>query len=185
MRLLGAGLIVILVGLTGCGDESAKVAETVPSYRDVVAYCDAVQTVDAPDQRWTGAAIPHQVLGAADTKYSARVVEANNVLWRCMNGDVVWCLSWVTNFCPKGDLSTKPSQAILTYCSSSRHLNDDSIGRSDAGLGTIWTWACRNGVPFIRGQFAPVDARGFHAWIWHVLTPDGSDRFVPTVAATP
>jgi hypothetical protein len=64
--------------------------------------------------------------------------------------------------------------------------NADLVARAVAGTATIWTWACRNGEPYIKGLFVQqVDARGFHAGIWHVLTPDGTDRLVPAVAVTP
>jgi hypothetical protein len=89
------------------------------------------------------------------------------------------------NHCPKGDLSTIPNQQILSFCAEGLNSNADAVGRAVAGLATIWTWACRDGSPVIKGQFAPVDPRGFDASIWHVLTSDGTDRLVPTVAVTP
>ena len=49
-----------MLGLTiACGLATANAAaQEAPTYRDPFAYCAAVGTVDAPDRRHTGPALP-------------------------------------------------------------------------------------------------------------------------------
>jgi hypothetical protein len=176
--------LLLLAAFAACGGNSRGIATTpTATYDDVTRYCDALGTVDEPDQQWTGSTVPREVIDAATAHFGPRIVADNSVLWRCLNHDVVWCMYWGTNHCPKGDLDTSPNPMIRAFCSDERNRGAGSIGRADAGA-TIWHWRCQDGTPVIVDQAIPVDERGFPASIWQVLTRDGSDELVPIAVVT-
>ncbi len=143
------------------------VSDSTSSFSDAAAYCDAVGTIDAPDARWMGAVVPGSVRDAARAVADG-AADTNDVLWRCLGGSVFWCVSFGTNWCPKGDAGMDPIQSVRDFCARSGDT-DNAGGRAVAGLATIYQWGCRGGVPAISKQLFTTDTQGFVEASWHKL----------------
>ena len=137
---------------------------------DVRAYCTAVQTVDEPDARRAGGELPVAVRAAAVEKFDEEIVVHNQVLWRCMDGEIWWCMFWGTNWCPSRDTSEEPTRRMMDLCEAG--TGDRELSRAERGRATIWRWECRGGEPAISGILGDaLDSRGFTAALWKRLPP--------------
>jgi hypothetical protein len=148
-------------------------------------YCTAVDTVDEPDLRWAGKTLPDDVRKAAVEAFDEDIVAHNIVLWRCMDGEVWWCMFWGTNWCPQRDINRTAPAHIYERCA--RLGDSEGFSRAEQRLETAWWWACEEGRPvIIGGGLAGLDHRYFTAALWVNLgdgrnpTPfDNSERTYP------
>jgi hypothetical protein len=163
-------IIGVLIGL-------ALVATAAParaaSFDDPFAYCAAVGTIDAPDARYRGPALPETVarrLRKAMDVPGGDLAAFSNSHWRCMNGRLYACTVGANLPCTaKADPSRTPGPALDTFC---REQPDAAIIPAYVtGRETVYEWRCRRGVPVVERQVAQADARGFIAGIWYEIPP--------------
>jgi putative hemolysin len=156
------------------GTCSPTAATGQPAYTDPFAYCAAVGTVDTPDARYTGPAMPDAVIQGMVRQgivtADASLDFQKNAVWRCMDGQV-----WVCHFganlpcLEKADTSQVPSSAMQDFCQA--NPTSDSIPAYVTGRATVYEWKCAGGQPQVVRQFLQGDARGFLADFWYELTP--------------
>jgi hypothetical protein len=138
------------------------------AHDDPRGYCAAVDTVDELDLRWAGKTLPDEVRAAAVEAFDEDIVSHNIVLWRCMDGEVWWCMYWGTNFCPQRDISRTAPAHVYELCA--RLGESPGLGRPQQGYATVWWWACDGGSPIIvGGGYAGLDQRYFTARQWRNL----------------
>ena len=121
-------------------------------FNDPVKYCATVDTVDAPDGRFTGAAIPSGVASALQLPASA---DASKVHWRCAGKIAYACYATTIAVCSL----TPTVELMVAYCAA--HPDTQSIPAPNG------FWNCNGKRPVIpRDQKWPADARGFYAPAW-------------------
>jgi hypothetical protein len=144
-----------------------------PLYNDPFAYCAAVGTVDAPDERYTGPEMPDSVV---EGMIKEGIVSADaprefqeHAVWRCMNNSV-----WVCHFganlpcLEKADLSQAPTLEMEDFCKTNPVA--DNIPAAVTGRATIYEWKCNAGKPEVVRQVFQVDPQGYLANFWYQLS---------------
>ena len=164
-----------LLGVTACSVTDANSptgAET--TYTDPFAYCAAVGTIDTPDERYSGPAIPDEIIegyknaaGLTDSSEPLDVFKETTI-WRCMNGEVMVCNYGANLPCDaQANNDRTPTQAMQDYCAQNPDV--DFIPMSVTGHETIYNWAC-DGETAVAGEaFDQPDAAGFLSRIWYTL----------------
>jgi len=156
------------------------------TYTDPFAYCAAVGTVDAPDTRYTGAAVPEGVTAGLQTALQTDMpldVLSNGTSWRCMDGQVYGCFVGANLPCnEKANTDTTPAQALLDFCQEAANTNAEAIPAVVTGRNTVYAWRCVDGKPEAGDQVFQVDAAGFIADIWYPLT--AASDIAPTATMT-
>lgn len=154
---------------------SAGAAEPGGKFTDPFAYCAAVGTVDAPDGRYSGPALPEPVvrpilrLGLVSPDAPQEII--GHAAWRCMSGKVLVCHFGNNIPClEKADISRVPTAAMKGFCRE--NPASDVIPAYVTGRATVYQWRCANGVPEIVRQLTTPDARGFLAEFWHEVRPE-------------
>ena len=170
-RLLGAISILVAVLLAACGTPAPH---PPASYSDPFAYCAAVGTVDAPDERYTGAEMPAEVLEAL-VRQGVMPADAppefqKNAVWRCMDGQV-WACHFGANLpCQeRADTSQVPTAEMEAFCQN--NTSADLIPAAVTGRATVYEWKCSDGQPVVVKQVFTSDAQGFIADFWFELAP--------------
>jgi hypothetical protein len=127
------------------------------SYDDPFKYCRAVDTIDYVDRRYGGPAFTEAIASALDIPPdSAR----DRVRWRCYEGSVLACSSYVGPVC---DMAPTVGE-MQAFCKS----NPD-VAQLTAPSGT---WSCVAGTPNLPPDAKwPIDERGFLPDSW-VVVPD-------------
>jgi hypothetical protein len=141
---------------------------------DPFAYCAAVGTVDAPDTRYEGPAIPDAII---EGMIRQGIVTADappdfqdNAVWRCMDGQV-----WVCHFganlpCQeKADNSQVATQAMQEFCQANPAA--EIIPAAVTGRATVYEWKCSEGQPVADRQIHQSDPQGYLADFWVELRP--------------
>jgi len=145
------------------------------TFDDPFAYCRALGTVDAPDARYTGPAVPAAVARGLQKAFGVEPTEPlaafeRGTSWRCMNGSVWACNVGANLPCmEKPDFEQQPSDAMRAYCEE--NPGSDFIPMYVTGHATLFQWACI-GKEVRRGKrTTQLDARGYIASIWHRIPP--------------
>lgn len=138
-------------------------------YTDPWDYCAAVETIDAPDERYLGEPMPHAIVkGFNDTSEAPGDIPEwlpRTMSWRCMQGKVYACSVGANLPCDeKANTSQEPTEAGKEYC---RNNPNSPVGVKDKT--TIYNWSCVDGVPQRGRQWTEADAAGFLAAIWYEL----------------
>jgi hypothetical protein len=103
---------------------SAAKAATPGGLDDPVAYCQAVGTIDAPDAKYKGPAVPDWMVAKA---YPPEAIKAQKdagmdpkraIVWRCASGTVLICVQGNAPQCGKASTSKTPTKAMQDYCAS-------------------------------------------------------------------
>jgi hypothetical protein len=158
--------------VSGTKDTSAPRTETkkarapletssAATFSDPHDYCKAVGAIDAPDARYVGPSVTPQMRAVLNAK------ESGSVLWRCMDGAVLGCVSFNSPVCGKFKPYENMSQ-IETFCTE--YPNQKIIGESVTGRAPV-QWACRNGKPYIKSGDFRVDKRDYPVESWKVVFP--------------
>ncbi len=162
-------IVLIALGMQGCATQSAPEETT---YDDPVAYCAAVGTIDAPDARYTGPAMPEaiaqEMVEQGILSADAPAEFAENAVWRCMDGQVWFCHFGANLPCQeKADTSQEPTEAMREFCEA----NPDAEGVPAAvtGRATVYQWKCTDGVPEAGEQVFHSDPQGYLAEFWYEL----------------
>ena len=92
-------------------------------FDDPFAYCAAVGTIDAPDARYAGPAMPDAIArrpqdGPGHARRTRRPSRsATHSIWRCMAGKVYACTFGANLPCQeKADTSRSPTSAMTAFC---------------------------------------------------------------------
>jgi hypothetical protein len=156
---------------------SATPAPNQATYLDPFAYCTAVGTIDAPDSRYIGVALPDSIiqgfLKAAGLQNNSEPLELlqKYTIWRCMNNAVFVCNFGANLPCDsKADTNKNPTQAMLDFCKA--NLDAEGIPMSVTGHATIYSWGCVKDTPKLLDQVSQVDAAGYITNIWYKLPPN-------------
>jgi hypothetical protein len=156
---------------------TATPAPNQATYTDPFAYCSAVGTIDAPDSRYTGVALPDTLiqgyLKAAGLQNNGEPMDLlrQTTSWRCMDRAVYVCNVGANLPCDsKADTNKNPTQAMQDFCKANQ--NADSIPMSVTGHATIYSWGCVQDTPKLLSQVSQVDAAGFITNIWYQLPPN-------------
>ncbi len=168
--LLGLSMTAVLLG--ACSPSTASTGQ--PSYDDPFAYCAAVKTIDAPDERYSGSTAPDSVIQAL-IREKVLATEASpdfqkNLVWRCMDGKVYACHYGANLPClEKADISKEPTSVVQEFCRT--NPNVDNIPAVVTGRATVYEWKCQDGKPEVARQLFQVDSRGYLADFWYELKP--------------
>jgi len=165
VALLAAG------GATGCAGGAAQ-AQT---FSDPFAYCSAVGTIDAPDARYAGPAVPGPIARGLRAAFGAppdapAEMFVRGTSWRCMDGQVYACNVGANLPCQgRADTRRTPAPPLVEFCRDNR--NADVVPMVVSGRETVYEWRCADGAPRIVRQIATPDARGFLSDIWYRIAP--------------
>ncbi len=171
-KLMMMGLLVILAA--GCARPLA--APAAQNYSDPFQYCAAIGTINAPDARYTGQAVPDTVIDGF--KQAAGLAQSDepqdtfrqSTIWRCMDGKVYACNFGANLPCDsKADTTKEPTQAMKDFCT--QNPGADAIPMSVTGHATIYSWGCQAGTPVVLEQFDQPDGAGYLSRIWYALQP--------------
>jgi len=181
LKLMAA---LALLGLlsSACGAQAgsndaapATVIAEHSRFSDPFTYCQAVDTIDAPDERYVGVPVPEAVV--ADLRGKAGIsedapdawIEAGTV-WRCMDGEVWACFTGANLPCSeKADASTTPQPQMADFCRT--NLDAETIPVAVAGRATIYEWGCVGGDPQVVKQILRTDSQGYLSDFWYELNP--------------
>jgi hypothetical protein len=176
VAILHVGSLVALVALGSCsGRAQPGSREAAAAFTDPFAYCRAVGTLDAPDARYTGPAVPASVVAGlakalglgAETGFGPR---EEGVHWRCMDGTLLACTIGANLPClTNADTNRTPTPAMIEHCASAPDAA--SIPAYVTGRATVYVWRCAGGEPEVVRATTQPDARGFRADIWHEIAP--------------
>lgn len=170
--LLLAGLILLPAVVLAADAPAATYADPAP-------FCAAVRTLDKPDARYTGPAVPDWVARAlkkaTHASAGAPLDFFKHAAWRCAGGHVLACTYGADIPCDsKADISRKPSAGAEAFC---RERPDAVVVPAAAtGQATVYAWRCRAGRPKIVRQVLKIDRRGFAVSFWHRVSPEMSAR---------
>ena len=142
---------------------------------DPFTYCSTVGNIDAPDNRYSGVALPPHLLQAM---IKSNVIgedlpilhESGYVSWRCMVNKVWVCIIGANIPCgSKADTSTQPNAGMLEFCKT--EPNAENIPAAATGRTTVYLWSCKSGKPIKGKQVTTVDARGYTTDYWTEVQP--------------
>jgi hypothetical protein len=142
------------------------------TWDDPAAYCAAVGTIDKPDARYTGPAMPDWIAGelrkAMGAPDSTPLAPFRNGIWRCDAGKVRAC-DWGANLpCDtKADLSPTPPPGAVRYCAG--QPNAIVVPAYATGRATVFEWRCEGTKAVAGPQIQQPDDRGFIASIWYTV----------------
>lgn len=170
-------LIAALLGACAPGAPEAGVTPTSASAKpsvtsDPFAYCAAVGTIDTPDARYDGPAMPEVIVermvqgGFISADAPPHIQE--NAVWRCMDGQVVVCHFGANLPCEeKADTSMVPTKEMQEYCAA--NPASDVIPAVATGRSTVYEWRCADGNPQVVKQVVQVDSQGYLADYWYLV----------------
>ena len=159
----------VLAGLAGRG------ARAAPVYDDPAAYCAAVRTIDKPDGRYRGPAVPDwmaRALKKAEHSPEDTPLDVfTHAAWRCADGRVLACFYGANLPCgEKADPRRAPTEPVVAFCRA--EPESEIVPAYVTGRRTVFEWRCRAGKPAIVRRVATVDRQGYAAKYWYVVTPE-------------
>lgn len=176
-------LTLLAIPLSACssavptGTASPGAGASQSEFDDPFAYCAAVGTIDAPDERYIGPEVPDAIVKSLRKKLEISEEAptewvVKGTVWRCMNGKVWACFIGANIPCTaKADTSQTPTSEMMDFCKE--HPTADVIPASVTGRETVYEWRCKDGAPEIVKQVFKPDARGFISDFWYEISPGG------------
>jgi hypothetical protein len=173
------GFVLVAFLSSACASQIAPTDTVVPTatptqtqFSDPFLYCAAIGTIDAPDARYVGPAVPEAIVkglrakaGIADDAPDNWV--AAGTVWRCMDGHVWACFVGANLPCSKVNTSSTPQAEMDDFCKTNPKA--DNIPAAVTGHETIYDWRCVDGTPqVVKQRFTP-DAQGFASNFWYEL----------------
>jgi len=135
-------------------------------------YCGAVGTIDAVDERYTGARPHDDLLDALATaeelpeRFSDPAARLVDIPWRCVDGEVLACDPGANLPCGPANDSDEPTAAMVEHCQANP---DGIIPAVVTGHDTVYSWTCDGETPTVDEQVFTVDDQGFVAEMWYQL----------------
>ncbi len=144
--------------------EPPETAEGTPGvFTDPFAYCAAVGTIDAPDERWAGPDVPPEVMEFFGES------QLGGHYWRCFDGTLLGCAVGAAAYCGnEPNTSEEPTAAMIEFCQANPN---QLMLVAQFGRDNIYLWECQGTVPQIALQMFHVDPRGFIAENWFEIPP--------------
>ena len=134
-------------------------------YRDPLAYCQAVGTINQPDARYVGPKLPAWMA----KQLNLQPGQDSMMEWRCSNGAVLACVYGANIPCNStANTNQTPTAAITNYCHHNK--NASFIPMYVTGHETAVTWACQGKTPIVVG-IAPTDGQGYASGNWRKVEP--------------
>ena len=179
-QMTALALLALLA--SACGAQAGSNDATPPTvtaeesrFSNPFTYCAAMDTIDAPDERYAGVSVPEVVI--RDLRGKAGISDdapadwvAAGTVWRCMDGKVWACFVGANLPCSeKADTSTTPQPQMADFCRA--NLNAETIPVAVAGRATIYEWRCVDGDPQVVKQILVTDSQGYLSDFWYELTP--------------
>jgi hypothetical protein len=143
---------------------------------DPFSYCAAVGTIDAPDARYRGPAVPESIARGLQRAFGAPAETplepfVRGTSWRCMDGAVYACTVGANLPCgERADTDRAPRPAVIDFCR--REPDAAMVPMYVTGRSTVYEWRCAGGTPEIARQVTAADARGFLSSVWHRIPSD-------------
>jgi len=165
--------LVALILAPACSDSASDEAQ----FEDPFAYCAELHDIDAPDDRYTGDAVPDAVVQGVREATGASAdapVEffRGGTSWRCMDSAVYACFVGANLPCDAmADTSEAASTEMAEFCES--NPDAEAIPANVAGRETVFAWTCAGSEAVVERQVFQVDDRGFIAEIWYRLETPG------------
>jgi len=140
---------------------------------DPFAYCESVTTIDSPDERYTGEAVPESLI---QTSIKQNIIPADSpslrksgfMQWRCMDQHVYICLAGANLPCEvKADTSTTAHAGIRDYCQ--KIINSDDTLPAVVTVPSVYAWTCVDSQPKRGEQVLQTDSQGFAKTYWTML----------------
>lgn len=165
---LGLAGVVLMPCLVLAASAPAK------TYADPAAYCATVRTIDKPDARYAGPAVPDWLALALKTATHASQDAPLDLFkraeWRCAGGHVLACAYGANIPCDsKADTSRKPAAGAVAFCRDNPAA--DVVPAAATGHATVYAWRCRADRPEVARKVLEVDRQGFAASFWHRVSP--------------
>jgi S1-C subfamily serine protease len=132
---------------------------TADRYAEVFAFCEAVKNTPefSNDPRYVGENPPRVVISA---------MKAEDVVWRCQDGEVYGCETGASGRNCRQVTSIKtPDKDVKEFCAK----NPNSSFVPMAVNYTASSWRCRGRVP-IREETYPVDEHGYMSGAWEKIS---------------
>ena len=160
------GLFVVLAAF--------PVSALAATFDDPARYCAGVGTIDRPDARYTGDAVPdwiaHALMRATNAPADAPLAPFKRAVWRCDHGRVLACSYGANIPCDKkADTSRKPGLGARAFCRD--NPGADVVPAVATGHATIYQWRCQGARPVIARQALQVGRRGFPSAFWRIVSP--------------
>lgn len=171
-RRYGAAVLATLL-LCGCATSTPRGGAS--TFTDPFAYCAAVGTIDAPDSRYDGPAVPASIADGLRRAFAAPAdapadAFVRGTSWRCMDGKVYACNVGANLPCgAKADVSTTPTAAVAGFCKEKPDA--EVIPAVVTGRETVYEWRCQGAVAVVARRITHADDRGFRADVWHEIAP--------------
>ena len=172
--VVAVGLLLLgIATLVACTSQTPY--QRPGTYADPAAYCNAVVTLDKPDKRYTGPAVPDWMARAL-RKETGAAADAplepfSHAVWRCADGYVMACTVGANIPCDsKGDTSKVPTPAAVAYCRD--NPNGEAVPAVATGHATVYEWRCREGKAVVVDQVLPLDEQGYPSVFWYKVTPE-------------
>ncbi len=172
-------LVFSAAACSGSGTPQTNEPTNLPAaqtFNDPFAYCAAVGTLDKPDARYTGTAVPDAVINgfkkAAGLESSTEPMDMlrQTTIWRCMGGKLYACNFGANLPCDsKANTDKTPTSEMNEYCKANPGAS--FIPASVTGHETIYSWQCLNDQAAIQSQVDQVDAAGYMERIWFPIQP--------------
>jgi len=176
-------LLLIALTLVTCksetnenGSDVSKTESEETIYKDPFDYCKAMGTIDSPDARYVGPAVPEVIARGLQKAFEAppdAPIDAfmRGTFWRCMDGKVYACNVGANIPCSeKADISRKPNQGMIKWCES--NPDSDFIPAVATGRATVYEWRCTGGEPTIVKEITKPDAAGYISSFWYEISPN-------------
>jgi hypothetical protein len=153
---------------------SATAPAGARTFGNPFVYCASVGTIDQPDARYAGQAVPDSVVQGLMKALNATGEPTDTfragTVWRCMNYRVYACNVGANLPCSdKANASKTPTQAMTDFCQQNQ--NADNIPMAVTGHNVVFDWSCKNGTAVAGRQLVQVDPRGFVQDIWYPINP--------------
>jgi hypothetical protein len=158
-------LPVVNGGSSGNGNSHSAQESVAQQYRDPIAYCQAMGTIDKPDARYIGPKLPTWMARDLNLKPG----QGGMMEWRCADRAVMACVYGANIPCDsKANTSRTPDQAVIDYCE--HHETSSYVPKYVTGHDSAVNWACHAEKPVVL-SVDPIDAQGYASSYWHKVEP--------------
>lgn len=101
---------------------------------------------------------------------SSGVDPARSIVWRCAAGSVLVCVQANSPRCGKANTSKAPTQAMRDFCAGTPNAEVIPLVVIGHENPMIYEWVCRGKQPAIKRQVFKLDAQGFPADLWQLVS---------------
>ena len=176
VSLRSTALVLSLVSMAELLGLQPARGEAGAASTDPVAYCTSVGTIDAPDAKYEGPAVPDWMVAKAyppeaiKAQKSAGMDPAKTIVWRCASGAVLMCVQGNSPHCGKASTSKTSTKAMQEFCATTPNAEVIPLSVIGHENPMIYDWGCHGKQPVAKGQIFKVDAQGYPAELWQTVS---------------